>query len=262
MQGLLCYYSGSGNTKLACKYMAKKVTHVQWKLFDVQRDVLPDLGSFDIIGFATFTDFWGVPQRMIQFLRAIPEQKGRLAFTFVTYGMFLGFALRDVSRLARSRGFKTIAGHALHTPENYPPMICNGMGMTDAPNPKELNAFQRFLLQLNNLCGDRSAGRKIKLRKIGENILFLIPAPKRTMARKQMGTKNVDQRLCTKCRTCEKGCPYKAIALNPYPVFNQDICYGCWACFHHCPQKAIYTSKFRGRGHYPRPIKQLEEKLL
>jgi len=76
-----------------------------------------------------------------------------------------------------------------------------------------------------------------------------------------MGEKFVDENLCTECGTCEKTCPYNAIMLNPKPVFDMTKCYGCWGCFNHCPTKAIYTKKFRGVGHYPKPSNQLKEKL-
>jgi heterodisulfide reductase subunit A-like polyferredoxin len=76
-----------------------------------------------------------------------------------------------------------------------------------------------------------------------------------------MGIKYVDAELCKECHTCEKLCPYRAIKLDPKPVFDMGKCYGCWSCFNHCPNKAIYTKKFRGRGHYPKPIDSLKQKL-
>ena len=76
-----------------------------------------------------------------------------------------------------------------------------------------------------------------------------------------MGEKHVDEALCTECGICEKGCPYGAIHLDPKPVFNMHKCHGCWSCYNHCPEQAIYTKKFRGVGHYPRPIDALKEKL-
>jgi heterodisulfide reductase subunit A-like polyferredoxin len=76
-----------------------------------------------------------------------------------------------------------------------------------------------------------------------------------------MGLKYVDAELCKECHTCEKLCPYKAIKLNPKPVFDMTRCYGCWSCYNHCPNKAIYTRKYRGAGQYPKPIEQLKNKL-
>ena len=76
-----------------------------------------------------------------------------------------------------------------------------------------------------------------------------------------MGEKYVDESLCTECGVCEKICPYKAIKLDPKPVFDLNECYGCWACFNRCTERAIYTRKYRGVGHYPKPLERLKEAL-
>ena len=90
---------------------------------------------------------------------------------------------------------------------------------------------------------------------------FLFGNMSRTMARKDMGEKFVDESLCTECGICEKGCPYNAIVLAPKPQFDMEKCYGCWYCYNHCPEKAIYTKKYRGVGHYPKANDQLVSKL-
>jgi ferredoxin/flavodoxin len=262
MKGLICYYSGSGNTKLACQYLAKKLSAVDWTFCNLVRDPLPDFSGFDAAGFACFTDFWGVPQRMAQMIQSLPRQDAKPAFMLTTFGMIGGQTLRDLGRLVRARGFKTIAGFALHTPENYPPLICRGMAMAQAPNPKEMKQFNAFVLHLGELLARHRQGGELKNRKPGESLFgYLFPTPKRTTARKDMGEKYVDQSLCTQCGICVQSCPYQAVRLDPFPRFDQEKCFGCWACFHHCPQQAIYTKKFRGRGHYPRPIPALVEKL-
>ena len=33
MKGVICYYSGSGNTKLVCKYIANKITNAEFDLY-------------------------------------------------------------------------------------------------------------------------------------------------------------------------------------------------------------------------------------
>jgi ferredoxin len=76
-----------------------------------------------------------------------------------------------------------------------------------------------------------------------------------------MSGKFVDESLCIECGVCEKRCPYGAIELAPKPVFDENKCNACWACYNHCPKQAIYTRRYRGVGHYPKPIDQLKEKL-
>ncbi len=86
MKGIICYYSGSGNTKLACSYLAAKCRAMDLGLFNIVRDGTPSLSGYGIIGFATFTDFLGVPFLMQEFIRRLPAQNGTPAFVMNTYG--------------------------------------------------------------------------------------------------------------------------------------------------------------------------------
>lgn len=163
-------------------------------------------------------------------MEMLPQQNNKPAFVFNTYGFIRGRTLRILDELASEKGFNVIAGHSLHTPESYPPMIARGMGNEKAPNDKEMKN-----------C--------------------LLPVFSSSKARKEMGEKFVDGSLCTECLLCSKLCPYGAIRCSTKPVFDMNKCCGCWTCYNHCPVKAIYTKKFRGMGHYPQPINQLREKL-
>lgn len=262
MKGIVCYYSGSGNTKLACRYIAGRMTNTELDIFNIITDGIPALEKYDIVGFATFTNFWGVPYIARTFMEKLPLQDSKPAFVFNTYGFISGRTLRMLDELADVKGFKVIAGHSLHTPESYPPMIARGMGNEQAPSEKEMVSFNRFISELDQLVYRINNGEELpRMRiKIGLlNSLLLPSSPDK--ARKEMGEKFVDDEICTECGLCEKLCPYKAIKCTPMPIFDLNICCGCWTCYNHCPVKAIYTKKYRGVGHYPRPNAQMEEKL-
>ena len=262
MLGLVCCYSGSGNTRLACEYLLRRIPAVKFDLHDVHGHPTPDLDPYGIVGFATFTDFWGVPQRFIDFVTSLPFQRGSMAFALNTFGLMSGATARELRRLVESKGFKIIAQHALHTPESFPPMIIRGMGMVDHPNSRELGRFHGFIGGLKKNLEQYKQGKLLAPAPRPWNPLYhLLPSRPRTTARQDMGEKYVDEALCTQCGTCEKGCPYGAIRLDPHPQFDETKCYGCWACFNHCPTHAIYTRKIRGRGHYPEPAAPLVEKL-
>ncbi len=261
MNGLICIYSGSGNTRLACEYIARHVQSIQFDLFDVARDGEPDFTAYGLVGFATFTDFLGPPMRMKTFLADLPAQHGMPAFLFNTFGSIGGKTQRSLARWAGERGFRIVASHGLHTPENYPPMIVRGATFADAPSKKELAAFDGFVAELDALGAPLAAGEPIEPHRPRIGPLGWLPAFPRTLSRRLMGAKSVDAALCTECGVCASGCPYGAIELDPKPVFDQTRCYGCWACYNHCPTQAIRTKKHRAVGQYAQPSAVLQEKL-
>ncbi len=263
MKGIICYYSGSGNTKLACRYIQDKLHDTELILHNIVKDGIPDLDQYGLVAFATFTDFLGPPFLMQQFIEKLPEQDHKPSFVLNTYGYISGKTLSALSKWATARGFNVFMGHSLHTPENYPPMILKGKAFIDDPDKKELEEFESFIKRLRTQVrlrvweGKPPVREKIKVGAIG----MVIPMFSRTKARKDMGKKFVKQDLCTECGVCRDGCPHGAIILDPKPVFDQKRCYGCWHCFHHCPEKAIYTYAVGEKGHYPRPNKKLRRKL-
>ncbi len=262
MKGIICYYSGSGNTRLACDYLSRKITSADFELYNIVKKATPDFGKYDIAGFATFTDFGAPPQYMYSFVENIAPQAGKNAFVLNTYG-FISFktlpALRD---LVESAGFGVFAGYSLHTPESYPPMRKKGRDYDSAPNPKELKAFDEFAAQLDAAIGEMKSGKSIKHEKIKSPAIFaLIPGYSRKKAKSDFGIQNVNAALCNECGVCAKGCPYEAIALDPKPVFDHEKCRGCWYCYNHCKPKAIYTKKFKGDFQYPRPSDEMRRKL-
>jgi ferredoxin len=262
LKGIICYYSGSGNTKLACRYLAKHIADIEFDLFDITRGGVPDLDLFDIVGFATFTDFFGPPHLLYTFVNSLSRQQGKPAFALNTYGNITAGTLGALVRLVKSKGFHVIAGHSLHLPESYPPMVATGNGNEQAPDEKELAAFDGFIATLNQLLGKLQSGRSITGHKLKIGLVNrLLPAPPRWLSRKMMVGKSVDESLCIECGVCKKRCPYGAIELVPKPVFDASKCNACWACYNHCPKQAIYTRRYRGVGHYPKPIDQLREKL-
>ncbi|MEW5760119.1 MAG: EFR1 family ferrodoxin [Candidatus Thermoplasmatota archaeon] len=262
MRGIICYYSGSGNTKLACKYIVNNIKNIEFDLFNIPKDRVENLENYDVVGFATFTDFLGPPYLVQNFIEKLSQQNNKHAFLFNTYGFISGRTLKILYKWVTAKGFKVIAGHSLHTPESYPPMIARGKGYEQAPNKREMNEFKIFISELEQSLALIKEGKEVKRKKISIGILnSLLPTFSRTKSRVVMGEKYVDENLCKECGICEKLCPYGAIRLSPKPIFNMDKCYGCWSCYNHCPNKAIYTRKYRGVGHYPEPISQLKEKL-
>jgi flavodoxin len=76
MRGVICYYSGSGNTRLACRYLAARLGS-DFDLVDVIKEPAVDVTPYGVVGLAASTDFWGMPRYFETFLSKLPAQVGK-----------------------------------------------------------------------------------------------------------------------------------------------------------------------------------------
>ncbi len=72
MKGIICYYSGSGNTKLACEYIAGNMRNIDFEFHNIVKDGMPDLNNYSLVGFACFADHWGPSFLVEKFLKKLP----------------------------------------------------------------------------------------------------------------------------------------------------------------------------------------------
>ncbi len=262
MKAAIFYYSSTGNTRLACRYLARQIETVDFDLIDVVCGTTIDLSLYDVVGFAAPTFHLGVPPLVENFIRQLPLQSNKPAFVFNTYGAMSGRTLKNLAKLVTGRGFTVIAGHSLLTPENFPPFILKGWANEDAPNDKEIGKFRQFITELKQKLESIESGQPVGPVKINIGFFNSLMRPASVAkSKKKMGTLFVDETTCTACGTCAEGCPYEAITLNSKPVFDTHRCHGCWTCFNHCPQQAIYTPKIRGEGYYSQPLPQFAAKM-
>ncbi|KAA3659490.1 MAG: hypothetical protein DWQ04_22150 [Chloroflexi bacterium] len=262
MKGILFYHSNSGNTQLVCNTLQHQLQAVKLTLHDVADKPLPDMNQFDIVGFATWTYFLGLPPFFQTFLDDLPQQTGKPAFAMNTFGMMSGQAIKRLTDQLNAKGFVVIAAHSLHTPESYPPYIIKGWDNIDAPDTKLLKAFHNFIGELDKKLTQLIQDTPVTKTNVKIGLFnHLIRPYSLTKARKQMGTLFVDTNLCTECGLCAEKCLYNAITMNPNPMFDAEKCHVCWACFNHCPEKAIFTEKIKSVGHYSEPNPHFTEKM-
>ncbi len=261
MKLCIYYYSLTGNTLLACKYIASKLNIDSVTYHNILKTDAPNPNDFDLVGFACFTDCWQPPELFCSYIDSLPQALGTAAFIFNTFGCISGKTLPTLKHHLGAKGFDVHIGHSLHTPENYPPMIKMGLGFKDAPSSKELLAFNRFIDSLNKSVSDIEKYRPsipFKLKVIDKIVPKKVPA----FADTQMGTKLVHEDLCNTCGVCEKNCPVQAITLDGgTPTFAEELCQKCWSCYNKCSKKAVYTKGFDGIAHYPRVHSGLKQKL-
>ena len=262
MKSLIYIYTNTGNTRLACEYIAKQTPEIEWEFCDVKTCEKKDHADYDLIGFACYTDAWDVPKYFKEYIEKINKGNGKYAFVFNTYGATSGRTLKNLANVVTKKGFKVLGGHSLHTPENYPPMIAIGPANAKAPSKKAFKKFEIFIENLKNNIEKIIKGKmgEIKVKEVDIGLNNLLPTYPHFMIDKVMGKKKVDKEKCKQCGLCERNCPYGAIKLDPYPVFDNSKCSYCWSCYNLCPQKAISTTYFK-KSRYSCANQQLRDKL-
>ena len=262
MKGAIIYFSNTGNTKLACERIKGKIKNAEIDLFNM-RDGYPDLSSYGIVGFATYSSEFKVAKYVFDYMKDIPEVHDKPAFVFTTYGRNNGSSCAVLAQLASKKGFRIVAEHALNTPENYPPVIRMEHGHVENPTTEQVAEFDAFIDVISAIALKLTNGENVPEHKVTSKFIYSIfrNLTSRWLMQKLMGNKKVRKDLCVKCGICVRACPYNAVSMKEYPTFDESKCEGCFACYNHCPKKAIYTKLFKQYANYPRPLPEVVKKL-
>ncbi|MGE5405571.1 MAG: EFR1 family ferrodoxin [Candidatus Saccharibacteria bacterium] len=256
MKGAIFYYSLTGNTRLACEYLAQNVRSVDFDLIDIRKPGEIDFAGYDVCGFACSTDFMKPPALMREFVQGIPEQQDTPAFLLTTNAGVPGKTLPLLKSWVKEKGFHVMASHSLFTPESYPPLRAVGRTHQQHPTDEELAEFKGFVENLSTLL-EQIGGSPLPEIELKSSLYPFGSGPK---SRALLSRKRVNPERCNECSLCEKECPHQAIKLDPKPVFDHARCQGCWACYNRCPQQAVYTW-YMNKSRYPGPDKELRRKL-
>lgn len=262
MKGIIFYFSGTGTTKLAIEYIARKIKSIKFDFYDMNNSIMPDIKQYDILGFATFAQAFNPPKYVQDFIKNLDKDQGKYAFVINTYGLINGNTLNVLGNLAKSRDYKVIASFALHTPESSPSMIKNKITSENAPSEKELIEFNNFIENLDYKIGEISKGNTVKEIPIKINpILAVIGDGLGKSSLVSIGEKSVDKEKCMKCKKCQRLCPYNAITFeDQYPKFDEKRCLSCFICYNQCHTQAIYSNK-HNEIRYNRPNDKIIKKL-
>ena len=273
MKILIVYCSPAGSTR--------QVAEVIQKAFNKQNvdvvllDLAKERDRFEASEVIRVTDqtvclFIGSPvyrdvaiPPVINFIDALPQLNRHYAVPFVTWGQACsGVALWQMGGALMKKGFHVIAAAkvvALHS-MMWLTKDPAGYGHPDDDDRRKIEALvdrlhSRFdsddvpVLPLDVLDyqpAERAAEMKNKI----NTPWYIIP-------------KKVDSEACTQCGICEEECPVDAVALEPYPEFNQN-CIDCFNCIRLCPEIAIASSVSMDQiaDHIRNRVRTINEKPL
>ncbi len=261
MKGIICYISSSGHTAMASKYLAAKLGNME--LCNISRDPLPDLSQFDLVGFATYTDYQNAPLGMKDFIEALPQQNGKPAFILSTCAVGTGWTHKFMGDWLRRKGFAPQLAHRLDMPECYPVLRALGLKCDSKPSTRTLQKFDKFIEELEILSRKIESDTPLIAKSIWPSLYDIVTGAilPRKMAKIMMGPKFVNNVRCTACGRCAEVCPYNAIKVDGLPIFDEQKCNGCFACYSKCPSHAIYTKRMVNRAFYDGPSAELKAKF-
>lgn len=226
-------------------------------------------GDCDLLGIGAPVFFYQAPFCIRDWLRKFPLVKEKPYFLFVTYGVVVGDAFREMDDILRKKGWQLL-DHAAFlgfgSYQVYDPWPRISVQFPDACEDAKARQFGEFQV-IRHMCWKNNKRNFLERPR---------KAPwfwrrKRMMLTKWVVNKAypkfvLDPAKCTGCGTCAQNCPDKAILLrDKKPVFQGD-CSRCYFCQKNCKQKAIVPDwdSFRKNvvkhyAAYPDYLKSTEE---
>jgi len=244
MNNIIFYFSGTGNSLKAAKDISKELENCEivsmTKSFEFTK-------QYDRIGFIYPTYFWGLPKKVIEFIKKtnMINNKNAYFYGIATYGGSAGNVIYQLYELLNKRHrIKLNYGQKLKMFSNYVVMYDMSKyinAITEKSNKDLIPIIDSIKKKKNNNVNP--------LTKIFEfiNKDFI----------KNVSKMDKDYNVnddCTSCAICEKVCPVKNIEMiNNKPQYKHS-CENCVACIQYCPVKAInYKNATQNRRRYTHP---------
>ncbi len=177
---------------------------------------------------------------VMDFIKNLPEGGGLWAVPFVTWGgVCSGMALYEMGKALTEKGYRLGGGAkvgAVHSSlwrSDFP----LGEGHPDDGDDEKV---QELVHGVYDKLAEGN-GRALPLADLD----YQPPDLRKDMEKMSLETakahipkRKVNQSECTECGVCAEVCPTEAVALTPYPEFN-DNCIYCFSCVRECPEEAI-----------------------
>ena len=259
MKTTLFYFSGTGNSLVVARHLAKELGDTE--IVPMAKAIKGPISlSADSIGIIFPVYMWGMPLMAAEFVKKIKVEPSKYVFGVATCGGMPCATLVQLSNLLNANGVKLAAGFGIQLPGNYTPLY-------DAIEAaKQEKMFSKEKEKIKEIAGIVKAGKTAKIEKnsfiqniLLSGLLYRSMSPKIPASDKNF---YADEK-CNSCGICEKVCPAENIKLeNGKPVW-QHRCEQCLACLHWCPTAAIqYGKKTAGRKRYHHPETKIDDFIL
>lgn len=245
---MMLFFSGTGNTRLAARYLARKLGEATCiELLRTRKSV--HVTADEPLGILFPIYAWGIPRVFRRALELLDvEAPPPYIYGVCTCGDEVGTTAQELRALLQAKGLHLDAVASVQMPETY--VAFPGFRL-DAPAEalRKLQAARTRIDALAERIGRRETFTDVEpgtapwlLSHIVKPLFYTCLISDRHY---HVG------RACTGCGRCVKACPVGNIRLAGGRPAWQGRCVGCLACYHHCPAAAIrYGRRTHGKGQY------------
>ncbi|GAB4309309.1 MAG: EFR1 family ferrodoxin [Promethearchaeota archaeon] len=271
---LVTYFSGTGNTEYAARYLVGRVLSTAGERgvgLEVERRPVETLDPHElaradlpVVGFPVFE--LRAPLVVREFLEAAPAAPSGAAgaFLFCTKGFAAGNALRRTFKPLKERGYSYLGGASVKMPGS------DGLALSKPGSRFVKRALERDYDEIPELdslaeevvdaAGALAAGAGLDelAKRPPFSVLDLLfgwtfHLLYKVLERSLRGKFHAEEDACTRCRTCERVCPVGAVSVDEDGVHFGQSCVLCLRCLHQCPAEAVQVGKwtkgkFRWKG--------------
>ena len=244
---MIAYFSGTGNSALAAKWLAEKLQDKRINLAKCIKGQTP-MPEMDERPLVVVTPIygWRVPRLVQAYLEQHCAAAGRPVYFVMTCGDSAGNAAQYAKALCEKIQGQWRGLAAVKMPENY-------LAMFAVPGPKEAEEIlKRARPAVDELAGKIKAGEMIEAAKPGpigrlESGIVNDVFYKCFVKAKKFWT----TQACIGYGLCAQRCPLNNIAMqNGRPQWG-TACTHCMACIAGCPKTAVeYGKKSKGKPRY------------
>ena len=239
MGTIIYYYTGTGNSLWAARKLAEEIKDVEVLNLSFQKDDIEKINS-ERIGIVFPVHMWGLPKRIINFIKTLPIDKSKYYFAVATNAGQVAATLIQLKKLMAERGIVLSAGFDFVMPSNYIPW---GGAATEEKQKLLFKKAEEKIKRISETINGKTVS-PVERGPLWHNVflsgvLYKISSPQIPKMDKSFWA---DEK-CSGCGICEKICPAKNISLNNgRPVWHHN-CEQCLACIQWCPEESIQFGK-------------------
>lgn len=245
MKGILCYFSGTGNTKWAADRFKERFNFygVELELLNIEKNSTFDIDNYEffIVGTPIYAE--SGPKIVDDFIKRFPENKKKekmRCMLYSTQGAAAAAAVVIYRKLLEAKGYNVMVQTMIQMPNNY--YFAFGKKPSEETKIKILDDAKQ---KIRKLTEDFIQDKKVIESVSGARVLvgkLVVKSYWRFLPSMSRHLKSTDE--CTKCGVCLKNCPNSNITFEDGHAIFHSNCMMCLRCIHQCPINAI---RYKGK---------------